>query len=129
LNSGNPIPRVNYTTEELNTWKAAYLELETLLPRYASRQHLDGLEILEKECGFSPNAIPQLEDISNFLKSSFNYFLLKEKTGFSLSPAAGLVNARDFFASMAFRVFKCTQYIRHSSIPRKFSPEPLDSIH
>ena len=91
-----------------------------------------------RECGFGPDNIPQMEDLSNYLKSTLRlhfsecvkslsklkmYFYFTETSGFSLRPAAGLVTARDFLASLAFRVFQCTQYIRHGSRPHH-SPEP-----
>ncbi|GFT57287.1 tyrosine 3-monooxygenase [Nephila pilipes] len=115
---GQAIPTVKYTEEETKTWGIVFKKMSTLHSKYACSSYRTVFRLLEEECIFSPSFIPQMQDISIFLK---------KKTGFTLRPAAGLVSARDFLASLAFRVFQCTQYVRHSCSP-DHSPEP-DCIH
>lgn len=132
--SGETIPRVEYRADEIATWKFVYNQLDKLFETHACEQHVKAFRLMEKEIGYTSDAIPQLEDVSNYLKSKllnlnhlYNVSVSTEKTGFILRPAAGLLTARDFLASLAFRVFQCTQYIRHGKDP-EHSPEP-DCIH
>lgn len=66
--SGDPIPRIEFTEEEVKTWGVVYRELNKLYPTHACREYLKNLPLLSKYCECQEDNIPQLEDVSRFLK-------------------------------------------------------------
>lgn len=108
------IPYVEYTPEEIETWRSVYNKLTKMYKTHACKQFNEIFPELVQHCGYSPDNIPQLNDISKYLK---------RKTGFTLRPVAGLLSSRDFLAGLAHRVFHSTQYIRHGKDPL-YTPEP-----
>lgn len=111
---GEVIPRVEYNDDEVKTWGTVFTELIKKYPTHACREHNHIMPLMIEHCKFKADNIPQLEDVSNFLK---------QNTGFALRPVAGLLSSRDFLAGLAFRVFHSTQYIRHHTTPF-YTPEP-----
>ena len=112
------LPEIEYTEEEKGVWKLCYDKLMPLMEKNANYECLYNLGEMQKHCGFKPDNIPQLGDISNYIES---------KTKWRLKPVAGLLTGREFLNGLAFRVFHSTQYIRHASKPF-YTPEP-DVVH
>jgi tyrosine 3-monooxygenase len=84
------------------------------MPKYACKEYNAVFKKLEEEKIFVEDHIPQLQEMNDFLRRN---------TGFTLRPAAGLLTSRDFLASLAFRIFQSTQYVRHANSPMH-TPEP-----
>ncbi|XP_055624823.1 tyrosine 3-monooxygenase isoform X1 [Toxorhynchites rutilus septentrionalis] len=115
---GDPIPHIDYTDVENKTWSAVFGRVKELMQKHACAEYIAVFQKLEEEKIFVEQRIPQLQEMSDFLRKN---------TGFTLRPAAGLLTARDFLASLAFRIFQSTQYVRHINSPYH-TPEP-DCIH
>lgn len=50
-----------------------YKKLTEMHSTKACKEYIKGLELLEKECGFSYEKIPQLQDVSDYLNSMPNF--------------------------------------------------------
>jgi phenylalanine-4-hydroxylase len=111
---GSPVLPVAYSTEEQGVWRTALERLVSLHARYACAEHLERWPVM----GFTPDRIPQLDEVNAILQAH---------TGFSLEPVAGLVSPRTFMDHLGDGVFLATQYMRHHSTPL-YTPEP-DVIH
>ena len=115
---GEPIPLVEYTRAEVETWGEVYRRLGDLHARYACAEYRRAFEVMAEECGYAADNVPQVRHVNHFLEG---------RTGFRLRPVAGLLGSRDFLNGLAFRVFFSTQYLRHHSAPL-YTPEP-DVVH
>lgn len=91
-----------------------FARVKDLMQKHACSEYVAVFHKLEEEKIFVNGRIPQLQEMSDFLRKN---------TGFTLRPAAGLLTARDFLASLAFRIFQSTQYVRHINSPYH-TPEP-----
>ena len=111
---GEPIPQIAYTETENEIWRTVSRELRSRHEKYACREFLEAKAAL----GLPEDRVPQLDEVTD---------RLAPLTGFRYHPAAGLVPLREFYGSLADRVFHSTQYVRHPSEPL-YTPEP-DIVH
>mmetsp|Transcript_20423 Transcript_20423/g.42803 ORF Transcript_20423/g.42803 Transcript_20423/m.42803 type:complete len:467 (+) Transcript_20423:14-1414(+) len=109
-----PIPYIDYTQTEVDTWGIVWDRMESLLDTHACSEYKKSFAAMKEHCGYGRDNIPQAQDITNYLQG---------KTGFRMRPVAGLLSSRDFLNGLAFRTFFSTQYIRHDSMPL-YTPEP-----
>jgi phenylalanine-4-hydroxylase len=111
---GAPIPDVVYTPEEDEVWRLVSSELARKHEAYACHAYRVGAEAVT----LPADRVPQLREVDA---------RVRELTGFRIEPVPGLVPTREFYGSLADRVFRSTQYVRHHSVPF-YTPEP-DIIH
>jgi phenylalanine-4-hydroxylase len=111
---GEPIPQIVYSETEDAIWRTVCRELRSRHERYACAEFLEAKAAL----ALPEDRVPQLDEVTE---------RLRPLTGFEYHPAAGLVPLREFYGSLAGRVFHSTQYVRHPSEPL-YTPEP-DIVH
>ncbi len=111
---GEPAPVIDYDETEEEIWRTVCRELAPLHERLAVSEFRAALS----QVALPVNRIPGLDDVSGRLGSV---------GGWRYVPAAGLVDLRTFYGSLADRTFHSTQYVRHPALPL-YTPEP-DIIH
>ena len=111
---GEPIPDVEYTPEEDAVWRVVSANLAREHEVFACRAYRRGARAVT----LPADRVPQLREVDERVFSL---------TRFHIEPVPGLVPTRDFYGSLADRVFRSTQYIRHHSVPF-YTPEP-DIVH
>lgn len=111
---GGKVPRVDYTAEENQTWRAVQASLGPLHQRLACAEYREGAALVSLD----REEVPQLADVN---------VLLERATGFAMRPVAGLVGDRTFLGYLSHQTFLATQYMRHPSRPL-YTPEP-DVVH
>ena len=72
--SGEKIPRIDYTKSEIETWGTVYSSLTKLYKEHACEEHNRVFPLLIENCGFRKDNIPQLQDVSDFLKGNIFCF-------------------------------------------------------
>lgn len=75
--SGDPIPIIDYTEEENNTWKQAYLKLRELRSTHTCRVYQENIKQMESVGLITPDRIPQLRDLNTYIQR--DSFLDKSK--------------------------------------------------
>ena len=69
--SGELIPRIEYSESEIKTWGAVFSKLSKLYKQHACEEHNRVFPLLIENCGYREDNIPQLQDVSDFLKGSW----------------------------------------------------------
>ncbi|MEA2286002.1 MAG: phenylalanine-4-hydroxylase [Solirubrobacteraceae bacterium] len=111
---GDPVPQIAYTDVENGIWATVSSELHVKHEQYACAEYLSAKAALR----LPEDRVPQLDEVTA---------RLQPLTGWSYHPAPGLVELREFYASLGDGVFHSTQYTRHPSEPL-YTPEP-DIVH
>ena len=62
------IPHIEYTKREHNTWATVYKALDNVYKTHACKAQREGLRVLVDGGCYKTDRIPQLQDISDFLK-------------------------------------------------------------
>ena len=66
---------MTYTEQERGVWKVVFNNLKRLYKTHACYEHNHVFPLLEENCGYSEDDIPQLQTVSDFLKSKYDLYV------------------------------------------------------
>lgn len=119
FSSGDPIPRIDYTESEVSTWTAVFKTVKDLMPKHACMEYRKVFSMMEEEGIFEANKIPQLEDVSAFLKSEYSGLACPS---FPFSPYLWLFNGNcrthRIYAQTGRGIAHGPRFPRQSGVPR-----------
>lgn len=98
---------VSYTAEENAVWRSLYERQTHIVADRACDEFIHGVQALS----LSPDRIPQINDVSDTLRSL---------TGWAIAPVKALISFKEFFELLASRHFPAATFIR--------LPEHLDYL-
>lgn len=110
---GTPPPFVAYTEQEHAVWRTVWDHLAPLHAARAVAEWRAAADCLQLDRTW----VPQLAEVNE----------LTRHPGIEMQPVAGLISAKGFLTALGHGVFRCTQYMRHHSMPL-YTPEP-DVVH
>ena len=111
---GDDIVIPKYPDIDHENWKFLYERQMDMLPGRASKEYMNGVEIL----GMTSDRIPALKELSAALENV---------TGWRVARIPGLLHEKDFFNLLTNRIFPSTDYIRGTE-ELDYTPAP-DCFH
>lgn len=63
---------MEYTKEETDTWGHVFRKLTKIYPTHACQEHNDAFPLMVENCGYREDNIPQLQDISGYLRGLYS---------------------------------------------------------
>jgi phenylalanine-4-hydroxylase len=88
-----------YTSENHQVWNILYDRMMNILPSYATKAYMEGIEIV----GFEPHRIPNFKEMNEKLANI---------SGWEVYAVPGLIDNKGFFELLAHKKFPATTWLR-----------------